>query len=149
MSSVLKHRTTLTYFIACHGVRLSVKYIAWRILVSRKVGIITSVIFHKPQATIRVSSTCINIHHYKLTFLTRLFTLQPTLKPPHGSQYRPTHHNTMTSWWARWRLKSPASWLFTQLFIQAQVRENIKAPRLWPFCGEFAGEPWISRTKDQ
>ena len=29
-------------------------------------------------------------------------------------------------------LKSPASLLFTQLFIQAQVKENIKAPRYWP-----------------
>ena len=34
----------------------------------------------------------------------------------------------MTSWWARWRLKTPASRLFTQPFIQAQIKENIKAP---------------------
>ena len=33
---------------------------------------------------------------------------------------------------ARWRLKSPASRLFTQPFIQAQVKENIKAPHHWP-----------------
>ena len=31
----------------------------------------------------------------------------------------------VTSLWARWRLKSPASWLFTQPFIQAQIKENI------------------------
>ena len=42
-----------------------------------------------------------------------------------------------TSWWARWRLKSPASRLFTQPFIQAQIKENIKAQRHWPLCGEF------------
>ena len=46
--------------------------------------------------------------------------------------------------WARWRLKSPASRLFTQpfiyLFIQAQIKENIKAPRHWPLWGEFTGE---------
>ena len=30
----------------------------------------------------------------------------------------------MTSEWVRWRLKSPASPLFTQLFIQAQIKEN-------------------------
>ena len=41
---------------------------------------------------------------------------------------------TMTSWWARWRLKSPASRLLTQPFIQAQIKENIKAPRHWPLC---------------
>ena len=42
---------------------------------------------------------------------------------------------TVTSKWARWRLKSPASPLFTQPFIQAQIKENIKAPRHWPLCG--------------
>ena len=36
---------------------------------------------------------------------------------------------TVTSKWAWWRLKSPASQLFTQSFIQAQIKENIKAPR--------------------
>ena len=35
------------------------------------------------------------------------------------------------------RLKSPASRLFTQPFIQAQIKENIKALRPWPMCGEF------------
>ena len=38
---------------------------------------------------------------------------------------------TMTSSWMRWRLKSPASWLFTQLFSQAQIKENVKAPHHW------------------
>ena len=37
------------------------------------------------------------------------------------------------------RLKSPASILFTQPFIQAEIKENIKAPRNWPLCGDFAG----------
>ena len=41
----------------------------------------------------------------------------------------------MTSKWARWRLKSPASRLSTQPFIQALSKENIKAPRHWPFAG--------------
>ena len=35
--------------------------------------------------------------------------------------------------------QSPASRLFTQLFIQVQIKENIKASRHWPLCGEFAG----------
>ena len=56
---------------------------------------------------------------------------------------------TMTSWWARWRLKSPVSRLFTQAFIQAQIKENIKAPRHWPLWGEFTGDRWIPRTKGQ
>ena len=38
-----------------------------------------------------------------------------------------------------WRLKSPASRLFTQSFIQTQIKENIKAPRHRHLCGEFIG----------
>ena len=49
----------------------------------------------------------------------------------------------------RWRLKSPASPLFTQPFIQTQIKENIKAPRHWPLCGEFTGDRWILRTNGQ
>ena len=29
--------------------------------------------------------------------------------------------------------------IFTQSFIQAKIKENIKAPRHWPLCGEFTG----------
>ena len=39
--------------------------------------------------------------------------------------------------------------LFTQSFIQAQIKENIKAPRHWPLWGEFTGDRWIHRTKGQ
>ena len=42
-----------------------------------------------------------------------------------------------------------ASRLFTQPLIQTQIDENIKAPRHWPFCGEFTGDRWIPRTKGQ
>ena len=30
--------------------------------------------------------------------------------------------------------------LFTQPFIQAQIKESIKAPRHWPLYGEFTGD---------
>ena len=44
----------------------------------------------------------------------------------------------------QWRhnghLKSPASRLFTQPFIEAQIKENIKAPRHWLLWGEFTGD---------
>ena len=36
---------------------------------------------------------------------------------------------------------------FIPPFIQAQVKENIKAPRHWPLCGKFACDRWIPRTK--
>ena len=55
----------------------------------------------------------------------------------------------VTSWWARWRLKSRGSWVFTQPFVQAQIKEKIKAPRQWPLWGEFTGDRWIPRTKGQ
>ena len=42
---------------------------------------------------------------------------------------------TLISQWARWRHKSPASRLFTQPFIQAQIKGNIKALRHWPLWG--------------
>ena len=55
----------------------------------------------------------------------------------------------MASYWERWRLRPPASRLFTQPFIQAQIKENLKAPRHWPLWGEFTGDRWIPRTKGQ
>ena len=58
-------------------------------------------------------------------------------------------HITLTSQWTRYRLKSPASPLFTQPFIRAQIKENIKAPRHWPLCVEFTGDRWIPRTNGQ
>ena len=45
--------------------------------------------------------------------------------------------------------QSPASRLFIQAFIQALVKENIKAPRHWPLWGEFTGDRWIPHTKGQ
>ena len=46
---------------------------------------------------------------------------------------------TLTSQWPWWLLKSPTSWLFTQPFIRAQIKENSKAPHHWAFYGEFTG----------
>ena len=34
-------------------------------------------------------------------------------------------------------------------YIQAQIKENIKAPRHWPLCGEFNGNRRITRTNGQ
>ena len=31
-------------------------------------------------------------------------------------------------------------WVFTQASNQAQLKENIKALRHWPLCGEFTGD---------
>ena len=45
--------------------------------------------------------------------------------------------------------KSPASLSFTQSFVQAQIKENINAPRHWPLWGKFTGDRWIPLTNGQ
>ena len=42
---------------------------------------------------------------------------------------------TVTSLWTRWRLKSPASRLFAQSFVQVQMNAIIKVPRQWHLGG--------------
>ena len=42
--------------------------------------------------------------------------------------------------------QTPASALLNQPFIQAQIKENIKALRNWPLCGEFTGDRRITLT---
>ena len=37
------------------------------------------------------------------------------------------------------RLKSPASRLFAQPFVEARIKANIKALLHWPLCGETTG----------
>ena len=59
----------------------------------------------------------------------------------------PYNSITVTSLRARWRLKSPAYRLFTQPFVQAQIKENIKASRPWTLWGEFTDDWWIPHTK--
>ena len=42
-----------------------------------------------------------------------------------------------------------ASQITSLPFIQTQIKENTKAPRDWPLCGEFTGDRWIPRTNGQ
>ena len=35
------------------------------------------------------------------------------------------------------------------IVIQTQIKENIKAPRHWPLCGEVTGDRWIPHTNGQ
>ena len=55
---------------------------------------------------------------------------------------------TVIPWWAQWRLKSPAFRVFAEPFVQAQIKDNIKALRRWPLWGESTGDRWIPLTKD-
>ena len=61
----------------------------------------------------------------------------------------PTYDITVTLKWALRRLKSPAYRLFAQSSVQAQMKENIKAPHYWPFWGESTGDRRIALTKGQ
>ena len=42
-----------------------------------------------------------------------------------------------------------ASRLFTQPFLETQIKENIKSPCHWPMWREFTGDRWFLRTKGQ
>ena len=56
-----------------------------------------------------------------------------------SKELRPRHMRGLLSlqWRHNERDSSTSSRLFTQPFIQTQIKENIKAPRHWPLCGEF------------
>ena len=46
-------------------------------------------------------------------------------------------------------LKSPASRLFAQPFVHAQIKENTKVPCHWSLWEDSTGDRWISLTKGQ
>ena len=80
---------------------------------------------------------------------------------PAPSQWETSLQNNAVSHWLGAILEStlfymfnPHHWngnvfRFTQPIIQAQIKENIKAPCHWPLCREFTGDRWIPRTKGQ
>ena len=47
------------------------------------------------------------------------------------SSFMVIHHNDVT--WLTWHLKSPATWLFVQQLVPANIKENIEARHYWPF----------------
>ena len=62
--------------------------------------------------------------------------------PSHCLHYSDVIMSTMAS-------QTTAFGVFTRPFVQAQIKENIKAPRHWLLWGEFTGHRWIPRTKGQ
>ena len=69
-----------------------------------------------------------------------LYTLRFYLLTP-GRCYleNATFNITVTPYWARWRLTSPASRLVTPLFVQAHIKGIITAPRHWLLWGLLRG----------
>ena len=51
--------------------------------------------------------------------------------------------------WGHKELKSPASRVFTQLFVQAQIKEDVKASYHLHLWGEFTCRWWIPHKKSQ
>ena len=94
--------------------------------------------------------TSLNIYHTKMVTAIVRYSM---LYGPRAGDTANTNWSwifTLTSQWRQnRRLKSPASRVFTQLFIQAQLKENVKGPRYWPLYGEFTGDWWIPRTNGQ
>ena len=98
-------------------------------------------------------SICTLLSHHVPSIDGTRAVIAPVNDPVQNDQWEPGtvmatmiwEYMTMTSW----RLKSPASPLYAQLFVQAQIRENIKVPRHWPLWGEFTDDRWIPRTKGQ
>ena len=62
--------------------------------------------------------------------------------PPPGSHYNDVIMGAMTS-----QITSLTT--VYSIFIQAQIKENIKAPRHWALYGEFTVDRWIPHTKSQ
>ena len=57
------------------------------------------------------------------------------------SQYSDVTMGTMAS-------QSLAYRLFSELFVSAHIKDNIKAPRHWPLWGEFAGDRWMASNAE-
>ena len=88
--------------------------------------------------------------HWKTAFVVCASLSRPSYLYNGNHCCRWSHRGiTMTSLWARWRLKSLVFRLFTQPCVQVQIKENIKVPRHWPLWGDFNSNRWIPRTKDQ
>ena len=68
-------------------------------------------------------------------FQSGCFTAQRVRGPP--LEWRHNEHDGVTNLAPR---------LFTEPFVQVQIKENIKAPRHWRLWGEFTGDRWIPRT---
>ena len=68
-------------------------------------------------------------------------------KPLSESKLDLVHYNDVIM--SAMAYQSPAYRLLTQPFVQAQIKENIKAPRHWPLWGESTGNRWIPRAKGQ
>ena len=78
-----------------------------------------------------------------------VLTVRKCRRPNKGVTQQWFHYCDILMGTKKFSVKWTASRLFTQQFIQAQIKENIKTPRQWPLCREFTGDRWIPRTNGQ
>ena len=94
-----------------------------------------------------LEKTCTTIHIPKLWFYTRYQrSYRGWEKMTNLSRSTPKYNDAIMGTMAS---QITCSRLFTPRFIEAQIKESIKAPRHWPLCGEFTGDRWIPRTNGQ
>ena len=133
------------------------------ILVDGCLIIRNDIVYDVTQRAISVSYHTLQIRRFVVMVTRSLWNLtdiSPELLPrPLSYCRRPGHYTNhsrrfrtfikMTSYWAWWRLKSPASPLFAQLSVRVQIKKtkNIKAQRHWLLCREFTGDRWIPHAK--
>ena len=70
-----------------------------------------------------------------ISYLTQI--VQNNVRHPLYTYFRSI---AVTSWWARWRHKSPASRLLALTFVQALIKYKTKAPHHWLLCKESTGD---------
>ena len=93
----------------------------------------------------QLSSRCIVAVHRRLLLITLavffMFTDQQTIFCFISLQWRHDERDGVSN--------NQTHHCLLNCLFKAQIKENIKAPRHWPLCGQFTGDRWISRTKGQ
>ena len=85
-------------------------------------------------------------HQYVIFFyISKVYHYQTTTNPKQHTKLVPMSFELLYTYnkssdWPITMTSSSASRLFTKPFIQAQIKENIKAPHHWPLYGEFTGD---------
>ena len=140
-----------------NGTRPRIRWESRILIWQQKRGITTVILSHRECMDISIIG--LSIHHAMIekVYIKMLQTSiddDPPIMDRSYVQKNPWYQMsfksiTVTSLWARWRLKSPASRGCAKPFVQALIKEYIKALCHWPLRGEFTGDQWIPRTKGQ
>ena len=84
---------------------------------------------------------CKNLFKLRIVQLYLMLYIKSKQRHPSPSQWRHNERSGVSN-------HQPHDCLRNRLF-RCRLKENIKAPRNWTLWGEFTGNRWIPRTKDQ